>query len=217
MHHSHNGKFDLPWTILHPGDFYASAQEELVSTVLGSCVAVVLFDQEARVSGMNHFMLPGYDRNRAIFTEESGRYGVYAMDLLVNAMVKKGARRDRLMAKVFGGGHVINQDGGRVHTHYSNKGSQGPRLSFEEGQRSVPESNIHFALEYLRMEGMGLLGHDLGGNFGRRVYLFSQTGKVLLSRITPSKSLETVAREERDYLKKIQKKIQGDDGTAVLF
>ena len=208
----------MPWVILHPGDYYASGSQEVLSTILGSCIAVVLHDSTVPISGMNHFMLPSLRDTTRFFEEESGRYGSYAMDLLINAMMKKGAHRDRLTAKVFGGGHVLSKATGKTSEHFTHKGIGAPSFRFDSSSKTVPESNIDFALEYLKTEGIPIHGHDVGGYHGRKIYLFAQTGKVLLGRLTGSSTINTVAAEEKEYLKKVAQDIRKkDDDGVILF
>ena len=211
MHISFSTKFNLPWVILHPGDYYANNDEVVLSTVLGSCVAVVFYDSEAQVGGMNHFMLPTLRDTTRYYEEDSGRYGSYAMDLLMNAMMKKGASRHRIYAKVFGGGHVLSRATGKTSESFSGKGLGNPNFRFEASSQTVPESNIHFALEYLKNEGIPIHGHDLGGYHGRKIYLFPRTGKVLMSKLTGSSTIKTVAAEEKAYLRKVADEIQRKD------
>jgi len=140
-------------------------------TVLGSCVSCCLRDPLAGVSGMNHFMLPeGTGGGLA------SRYGIHAMELLVNELLKKGARRDRLEAKVFGGGNVL------------------PGFVTDP----VGEKNASFVLDFLKTEKLKLTAQDLLDRWPRKVYFWNKTGRVLV------KALRTVANDtllerERDY------------------
>ena len=94
--------FQLNAAKVLPGEYFVSGQEMAIVTVLGSCIAACLWDRFMRVGGMNHFMLPEGDSN-----DVSGRYGSYAMELLINEMLKLGARRESMQAKIFGGGQVM--------------------------------------------------------------------------------------------------------------
>jgi len=217
MHQSFSTKFNMPWVILHPGDYYASREQEVLSTILGSCIAVILHDPLIHISGMNHFMLPSLRDTTRFFEEESGRYGSYAMDLLINSMMKKGANRERLTAKVFGGGHVLSKATGKTSAQFTKKGIGTPGFSFAESSETVPESNIQFALEYLKTEGIPIHGHDVGGYHGRKIYLFAQTGKVLLARLTGSSTINTVAAEEKEYLKKVAQEIRKKDDDGITL
>lgn len=101
-------RFERQVAIIHPGEHYSSDEDIIISTILGSCIAVALYDPDNRQGGLNHFMLPGELQSRQFFLEESGRYGMFAMELLINDLIKRGARKSNLKAKVFGGGHVLH-------------------------------------------------------------------------------------------------------------
>ncbi len=134
------------------GEYHVSDDPNVVlTTILGSCVAACLRDPVARVGGMNHFLLPGKESSGS---REAERYGVHLMELLVNGLMQRGGRRDRLEAKLFGGGRMMQQlsDVGRL--------------------------NAQFAEQFLRHEGIRLLGGSLGGEFGRRVQFWPVTGRA---------------------------------------
>lgn len=137
-----------------PGEHFVAGDDILVMTTLGSCIAACLWDRRAGVGGMNHFMLP--DGAGA-----SGRYGAYAMELLINEMMKRGAARGGLEAKVFGGGQVI------------------------AGMASVAvgERNTEFVLGYLRAEGIAVVGQDVLGDHARKVCFMPGSGKAMVKRI----------------------------------
>lgn len=168
---------------IHIGGVVASRAPAIVRTVLGSCIAVCLRDPLARVGGANHFMLPvGMDG------DNSARFGVHAMELLINDCMKMGAERARLEAKVFGGAHV---------------------LRMRESDGNVPQSNIRFAEEFLGTENIPVIARDLGGYAAREIYFFTDTGRLLLRRLaetgTPGEAadaadLSALHRAERAHL-----------------
>jgi chemotaxis protein CheD len=131
---------------LHIGGFYASGEPVSIMTVLGSCVAVCLFDPVERIGGMNHIFLPG--RADIQHFDDAARYGVNAMELLINRMLNLGADRKRLVAKAFGGGHVI------------------PSISKKNG---IGQQNIEFTLDFLKREGIRIVSQDLGGDDSRKI------------------------------------------------
>lgn len=134
------------------GEYHVSDDPSVVlTTILGSCVAACLRDPGARVGGMNHFLLPGKEASRS---REAERYGVHLMELLVNSLMQRGARRERLEAKLFGGGRMMQQ------------------LS------DIGTLNAQFAEQFLRHEGIKLVGGSLGGEFGRRVQFWPVTGRA---------------------------------------
>lgn len=157
---------------LLPADYRVTDQPLALVTLLGSCVAACLHDPLQGLGGMNHFMLPGGDANDA----SSARYGVNAMELLINDMLKRGARRQRLQAKVFGGGNVLS------------------------GFHSDPigTRNADFVLDYLRAEKIPVLASDLGDNQARKVAFFVQTGRSFVRRL-PATRDEVVDAERALY------------------
>ncbi|NKF49400.1 chemoreceptor glutamine deamidase CheD [Shewanella sp. WXL01] len=161
-----------------PGLFYVSQQDELVYTRLGSCVAACIWDPLIGVGGLNHFLLPekklqGEWQNIASY---SCRYGNWAMEQLINGILKAGGSRSRLQAKVFGGAQI------------------GLAMSFNVGQ-----DNIEFVKHYLAMENIPIVSEDLGGDLPRKVLFHPQTGKALLKWL-PMSNKEQVAQQENIYL-----------------
>lgn len=151
------------------GEFrVAIGRNVVLSTVLGSCVAACLRDPEAGVGGMNHFLLPG--------ASESGdqiRYGAYLMELLINGMLKKGARRERILAKVFGGARMLH------------------------GLSDIGSQNAEFAKRYLKDEGIRVMVESLGGIQGRRIEFFPATGCVRQILLPRSSGLIAVSAPSR--------------------
>lgn len=146
-----------------------SNEDLVIMTVLGSCIAACLWDGRARLGGMNHFMLPDGDGG-----DGSGRYGSYAMELLINEMLKLGARRETMQAKVFGGGQVM--------------------AGFTT--MNVGERNTKFVLDYLSTERIPVVSQDVLDIHPRKVCFFPVTGKALVKRLAHSHP-ETLAVEER--------------------
>jgi len=179
--------------VLHPGDYASSKEDLVICTVLGSCIAVVLWDRRLGFAGMNHFMLPRNARPEAFF-EESGKYGINAMELLINDMLKKGSRREDLDAKVFGGGHVL------------------ATVANSNIMSRVPENNIAFALKFLKDEGFKILSSDVGGSQGRKIFVFATSGKVLLKRLGAERVLE-VEKEEEAYEAALHRPQSGNNVT----
>ncbi len=196
MYRHFNNRFAKEVAFLHPGEYFATGDDILISTVLGSCIAVALYDRRNSIGGLNHFMLPGsVDRNGDAVASETGKYGMYAMELLINQMMKMGTRRSDLVAKVFGGGHVLR--------------------SSVTGGGTVPQSNIRFAFEYLALENIPVESSDVGGTIARKVFLFPRTFRVLMKRITGNLIVD-VEREEEQYLEKIQRESK-KGGDVTLF
>lgn len=131
----------------------------VVSTLLGSCVAACIRDPVAGVGGMNHFLLPGEDGRS--HDHEAERYGDYLMELLINGLMKQGAHRDRLEAKLFGGARMMS------------------------GLSDIGKKNAEFAERYLRHEGIGVVGRDLGGDRGRRLQYWPVSGRARQAYVAP--------------------------------
>ena len=194
MYEHRLSRFDQSITIIHPGEYLATTSDIIISTVLGSCISVALRDKVLSIGGLNHFMLPGSLESRDFTESPNAKYGMYAMELLINELLKLGCRRERLEAKVFGGGSVLG--------HGSNPGG-------------VPKSNIDFAFDYLETENIPVLSSDVGGREARKILFFVRSGKVLLKRITGT-LIVAVEREEEVYLKRIAE-IQAKSGEVILF
>ncbi|QSX77582.1 chemoreceptor glutamine deamidase CheD [Agrilutibacter solisilvae] len=158
---------------LLPADYVATDLPLALVTLLGSCVAACLYDPGVAVGGMNHFMLPGGDDGDAT----SARYGANAMELLINDLLKRGARRSRLQAKVFGGGNVLS------------------------GFHSDPigTRNARFVLDYLHAENIPVRAQDLGDIHARKVGFFPQTGRTLVKRLPSTRDDAIVVAERQLY------------------
>ena len=188
--------FDPKWNKtlvrVQPGDHYiTSHDDEMIVTILGSCVAACIRDPLAGVGGMNHFMLPESETGQWGSTSANMRYGNYAMETLINEILKAGGKRDRLEFKLFGGGNVI------------------------PGSSRVGDKNGHFALNYLKYEGFSPLAYDLGGPHPRRIHFNPQTGKVdrlLLKRSDDMRLL----KDEENYRSKIPQQVD-KAGEVDLF
>ncbi len=164
-----------------PGEFYVSDQEEMLSTVLGSCVSACIHDVRRGIGGMNHFMLPEPVGERDSWSSTVGRaarYGSDAMEQLINAILKAGGQRADLRVKVFGGGRVL------------------ARMS-DVGQR-----NIEFVRRYIAAENLELVASDLGDVFPRQVQFFPHSGRARVRLLRRSDDVALVAGES-GYLKRL--------------
>ena len=174
----------LKKAVIHVGEIFVGREPTVVNTLLGSCVSVCLIDPVAKVGGMNHILLPGKPDLRA--HDGSARYGVNAMELLIGRMQKMGGRRKNLVAKVFGGANVLD----------------GLEKSFSPGIR-----NSTFTMDFLEMEKIPVIGHDLGGYNARRIYLRTDTGEVFMKRI-PRYQASQVVFEEKEYSRRVREEIK---------
>lgn len=175
------------WMVkLMPGDIYVTNQHEYLSTILGSCIAVCMRDTAMGIGGMNHFMLP---QKTAYSSSDWGtnpvtyasRYGSWAMEYLINEILKQGGQRDQLELKVFGGGNVI------------------PALSNDIGQR-----NIDFLHDYVKREGLSIAAADLGEQFSRKIIFCPKTGKVKVKRVQEVETKRLIVQENQYYQQLLQ-------------
>jgi chemotaxis protein CheD len=182
--------FDCDAAKILPGEYYYTAQDMLIVTVLGSCVSACIRDRTRGLGGMNHFMLPDGDPNNPV--SASMRYGGFAMEVLINDLLKSGARRENLEAKVFGGGAVLR--------------------GFSA--MNVGERNATFVIDFLKTERIPVVAEDLNDIYPRKVYFFPRTGKVLVKKLMQTQN-DTLARRELDYAKRL--KVQPVGGEIDLF
>jgi chemotaxis protein CheD len=164
---------------LQPGEYYATNEDIAIVTILGSCVSCCLFDPQKKIGGMNHFILPADDRG---VLSNSTRYGAYAMEVLINAILKLGGEKKNLIAKAFGGGRIL-----------------AAIKNANIGQR-----NAEFLQQYLKEEGIALDKADLGGNHARKVCFFPVTGQVFVKKLPREEVAEPLFKEEIKYQEKLQ-------------
>lgn len=168
------------WTIkVLPGRFYITTRaDEVIVTVLGSCVSACIRDPETGVGGMNHFMLASDAAGQWGNDQKSTRYGNFAMEKLINELIKAGVPRERMEVKVFGGGNVTDT------------------------RNQIGTQNAEFVLRYLEDEGLACSAHDLGGPYPRRIQYFPSTGRVVRKLLTGG-DRELIVREESEYAKQL--------------
>jgi len=176
-----------------PGEFYVTVRNELIVTVLGSCVSACIRDPVFGIGGMNHFMLPlsngnsSWDRNGLGL---STRYGNYAMEHLINEILKNGGARKNLEVKLFGGGKILAQ------------------------MTDIGDKNIRFVREYLKTESLRISGEDLGDIYPRKVVYNPKTGKVKVKKLR-SMHNDTITQRETEYMNSISK--EQPSGEIDLF
>ncbi len=171
----------MPVARVLPGEFYVSNQHESITTVLGSCVSACIFDPLAGVAGMNHFLLPeggGGDGYGA-----SERYGIAAMESLINGLLKLGGNKERLVFKLFGGASVI-----------------------ETSSLKVGEMNVAFIREFIASENLRVVSEDLGDVFPRKIKFYVKDGRVLVTRLRSmqKRAIDDIEHKYRDSLNKPQ-------------
>ena len=181
--------------VVQPGAWLVDGEKPM-ATLLGSCVAVCLFDPLLKIGGINHFMLPEMGR-RKNGDVDSLLSGNFAMETLLNALLVKGAKKVRLQAKAFGGGTIIDTDGGTP---------------------SIGLRNANFAKEWLAREGIALCSSDFLGPWSRKVVFLPFNGEAFCKRlVTTMANSEVIAREERAYAQSLRQKPKAADHRVELF
>jgi chemotaxis protein CheD len=179
--------FNVEAVKILPGEYYATTRPMLIVTVLGSCVSACIRDRGTGAGGMNHFMLPAVaDSSEPVSTPT--RFGAYAMEILINQLLKMGARRQSLEAKVFGGGNVVK--GFTV--------------------MNVGERNAGFVRDFLKTEKIPIVAEDLLDIYPRKVYFFPETGRVLVKKLKNMHN-DTILLREQEYNSRLRaEKVAGD-------
>ena len=172
---------------LLPGEYYITMRGEMITTVLGSCISACIRDRKLGIGGMNHFMLPDSAQlDDWGGSSSSARYGSYAMEQLINEVLKAGGRREHLEVKAFGGGSIVS------------------KLS------SVGRKNIAFLREFLQIEGLQLVSEDLGSPYPRKVNFFPDSGRAQVKKLR-SMHNDTIVERENQYMEElVEAPVQGD-------
>jgi len=185
--------FDCNAAKISPGEYYFTDKDMVIVTVLGSCVSACIRDNVSGIGGMNHFMLPdGAAADKDSPVSESMRYGTYAMEVLINQLLRSGARRENLEAQIFGGGNVLK--------------------SFTT--MNVGDRNAAFVRRFLKEERIRVTGEDLLDIYPRKVYYFPKTGKVLVKKLKNMHN-DTLVQREEAYASKL--KVTDVGGEIDLF
>ncbi len=181
-----------------PGEFYMSTQNVAIATTLGSCISACIYDSVLGIGGMNHFMLPltNKDSHQVSWAQrgkesDATRYGNFAMEYLINIILQNGGCKQNLVAKIFGGGKVI------------------------ENLSDVGMKNIHFVLRYLASEQIRIVKEDIGLTCPRKVIFEPTTGKVFVKRLSNLPN-ETIVRRESNYRHQIDEN-HSTEGSVELF
>lgn len=154
------------------GEVFASANPARVSTLLGSCIAACLYDADACVGGMNHFLLPSQSQD----SEASARFGVHAMELLINKIMNLGGDRRRLQAKVFGGANVLDMKGSSLR---------------------IGDRNCRFVKEFLATERIPIVSQKVGGVSAMQVQFLTHTGKAFAKELSNRSRAGVLEQESR--------------------
>jgi chemotaxis protein CheD len=169
-----------------PGEYYVTRHNECITTVLGSCVSACIRDVRLGIGGMNHFMLPMNKADDKSLISDAARYGNYAMEHLINDIIRNGGQRKNLEFKLFGGGRVMNM------------------------MMDVGKKNIDFVLDYVKTEGFAVSAQDLGDIYPRKIIYFPKSGKVKMKKLQ-SMHNDTIIIRENQYMDKLRTEpVQGD-------
>lgn len=168
-----------------PGQYYVTIHDEIITTVLGSCVSACIRDKALGIGGMNHFMLPIGAQDVVTAISDAARYGNYAMEHMINDILKNGAKRENLEVKIVGGGKII------------------------ANMTNVGQKNIEFVKEYIRSENLNLIGEDVGDIYPRKVVYHPHSGKVNVKKLR-SMHNDTILTREEQYMQEIKQPVAGD-------
>lgn len=172
------------------GEWYVSDKDdEMLATILGSCVSACIHDPISKIGGMNHFLLPG-DENTPTDSSDAARYGVHAMESMINGMLKAGGQKHRFEVKVFGGGNVTNSSA------------------------KIGTKNAKFIRDFLKDEGFRIVAEDLEGTQPRTLRYYPTTGKAWMRKLKRKEDY-AVVDEEAAYQRKISKKTT--EGDVEIF
>ncbi|TGD70846.1 chemoreceptor glutamine deamidase CheD [Mangrovimicrobium sediminis] len=179
VHRYWDRNFNCHGAKILPGEYYVTTEGEMITTVLGSCVSACIRDRVTGVGGMNHFMLPqGSGGTRSDGVSSEARYGNYAMETLINEIIKHGGKRRNLEAKLFGGGQVLAK------------------------MTAIGARNIDFVRDYVASENLEVTAEDLGDIYPRRVVFFPATGKAMVKRLVRLKN-DTISQRENEYAEEL--------------
>ena len=168
---------------LLPGEYYVSLHNELITTVLGSCISACIRDVKMGIGGMNHFMLPmGCEEEHSgkIHLTSATRYGNFAMEMLINEIIKAGGDKKRMEVKLFGGGRVLSN-----------------MTTLDIGKK-----NIRFVYDYLEAEGLKVVSEDVGDIYPRKVNFYPESGRVKMKKLRNMHN-DTIKQREERYRKSI--------------
>ncbi len=176
---------------IEPGEYYATSDIAVISTLLGSCVAACLYDPHRGLIGMNHFLLSGSPllNDQPLRESDGGRYGIHAMELLIGDMVAKGTDRTRLRAKVFGGATLMGDRGE------------------PESLNRIGRENCRFIREFLTAEGIPVDAEDLGGEFGRVIHFSNGDFSIYRRKVGANRSASLVRRDRECWQRAIRDQI----------
>lgn len=190
---SDSNKFGKPLYILYPGDYFATKEDCVLGTVVGSCVAVCLYDTSRGIGGMGHFIVPGAIGTEGIIADEIARSGITSMEYLLGEIVKLGGDRRFLRAKIFGAGYLNSSN-----------------------EKEIADGNIRFIYEYFTLEKIIVDRSDLGEDFRRRIYFSSSDAVVYRQILQNNEDSSEFIKLEKEYIDSVFRNKQRT-GRVVLF
>lgn len=183
-----------PMYILSPGDYFATKEDCVLGTVIGSCLAVCLYDEIKKIGGIGHFIVPGAIGTEGIIASDIAQHGIVSLEFLLGELVKIGSDRKCMKAKIFGAGYTKNLN----------------------VTGSVISSNIMFIHEYFSMEKIHVERNDLGGDFRRKLYFYPITGKIFRKILQNNEESSEFIAMEKEYIDATFKN-KGKYGKVILF
>ncbi|HQO40784.1 MAG TPA: chemotaxis protein CheD [Spirochaetota bacterium] len=168
--------------IIHPGEYYITREDELIATLLGSCVAVCLHDEVNCIGAMNHYMLPGRITKSRVTDTDQSRYGINSINTIIRLMLDNGASRNTMTARIFGGGSIIKNM------------SQDGRSSL------IPADNVRVARLIMELEDIPIIGSDVGADYTRKIIFDVHTGKVYLRKMRGEEIKNLVLHRDEQLL-----------------
>lgn len=169
---------------IYPGELYITKKSELITTILGSCISIVLFDEQNSIGGINHYMLPAAPPESK---KNSGlpitRFGEYAIKTLIQEMINQGASLKNLKAKIFGGSNVLN-----FSSKKDERKKDAQKKDIQKKDALIGEENINFARKFLKKIGIPIVSEDVGGVSSRKIFFDTTNYKVFLKRINSAEN-----------------------------
>ncbi|HPS57242.1 MAG TPA: chemotaxis protein CheD [Spirochaetota bacterium] len=168
--------------IIHPGEFFVTREDELIATLLGSCVAVCLHDGVNCIGAMNHYMLPGRITKSAADDDSTTKYGIASINTIIRLMLENGASKKNITARIFGGGSIIKS------------------LSSGSNSSMIPADNVRLARLMMEMEDIPIVGSDVGADYTRKIIFDVHTGKVYLRKMRGEEVKNLVLQRDEQLL-----------------
>lgn len=178
MYIKNSNKYKKRINVIQPGEYFISDKDEMISTLLGSCVSVCLHDPVRSISGMNHFMLPGKISESDIYSDKSAKFGITAINYLIHRILELGAKKEDLTASIYGGGHILEN---------------------EMDMFTVPVENIRLAKVLLELEDIPIVDIDVGNNYTRKLYMEVRSGKIQLEKSSREDFIKKIALRDMEF------------------